>query len=95
MTKIFLGLTALAFVALTPMAAQANTAVTDCALNVNTCVDGTNLVGKKIVTYGTNAGGASISDTNSAPSAGNKSVQTYEAARIPAGQGANAQMVPF
>jgi len=63
MTKISLGLIALAFAALTPMAAQANSnsAVTDCALNVNTCVDGTNLVGKKVVTYGIQGGGSSIS----------------------------------
>ena len=63
MTKIFLGLAALAFAALTPMAALANSnsAVTDCALNVNTCVDGTNLVGKKIVTFGIQGGSSSIS----------------------------------
>ena len=63
MTKISLGLAALAFAALTPMAAMANTnsAVTDCALNVNTCVDGTNLVGRKVVTFGIQGGGSSIS----------------------------------
>ena len=63
MTKFSLGLAALAFAALAPMAAMANTnsAVTDCALNVNTCVDGTNLVGKKVVTYGIQGGGSSIS----------------------------------
>jgi len=62
MTKVSLGLIALAFAALTPMAAQANTnsAVTDCALNVNTCVEGANLVGKKVVTYGIQGGGSSI-----------------------------------
>lgn len=95
MTKIFFGLTALAFAALAPMAAQANTAVTDCALNVNTCVDGANLVGKKIVTYGTNGGGASISDTNDSPAAGSEKVQVFHAARIPAGEGSNGSMVPF
>jgi hypothetical protein len=61
MTTIFLGLRALAFAALAPMAAQANTAVTDCALKVNRCVGGTILVDKKIVTYGVQGAGSSMS----------------------------------
>ena len=60
MTKISIGLAALAFTFLAPMAAQANTAVTDCALNVNTCMDGTNIVGKQAKVYSLTDGGGSI-----------------------------------
>ena len=95
MTKMTLGLAALALTLLAPIAAQANSAVTDCALNVNTCVDGTNLVGKKIVSYGVNAGGASISDTNDSATSGVKTIETFQAARVPAGQGSNGSMMPF
>lgn len=94
MTKFSLGLAALAFVLITPIAAQAN-GLGNCTLDVNSCVDGTNILGKKIVTYGVNAGGSSISDTNDSASAGNKQVETFHAARVPAGEGSNGSMVPF
>jgi hypothetical protein len=97
MTKFSLGLVALSFALLSPMAAQAsgNSAVTNCALNVNTCVDGASVVGKTSYSYGINAGGASISDTNNSPADGNKQSQTVMSARVPAGQGSNGTMVPF
>jgi len=93
MTKFSLGLAALAFAALAPMAAQANTAVTDCALNVNTCLDGTNLVGKTVTYHGSTSGGGAISDTSEGSGSGSSTV-TYNSAREPAGQGANGAMVP-
>ena len=92
MTKLFLGLSALAFVALAPMAAQAN-AVSDCALNSNTCLDGGNLIGKTVIFHGSTGGGGAISDTSEGSSSGSSTV-TYTAAREPAGQGSNGAFVP-
>jgi hypothetical protein len=64
-------------------------------LNSNPCLDGQNLVGKKQVSYGSNAGDSSISDTNTSPAAGNKVIQIIEPALIPAGEGSNGTMEPF
>jgi hypothetical protein len=67
MTKISLGLTALSFALLLPLAAQANVrngAVTECALDTTACIDGPNQVGKPSVSYGLQIGNGKSEDSS-------------------------------
>ncbi len=58
--------------------ANTNSAVTDCALNTKFCVDGPNLVGTHVTSFGKDEGGTNISNDNFNAANGEKSVKTFE-----------------